>query len=252
MLKLRDVTGDGHCFYRSLYHLVKSDETVFRGLLKNVADEDKGYKYLRALLSSAFDRQKAEGLPNMLGRDAWEKTREMLSNLKMIMDGCASRKDLHMLVRMYPLVSCIRDAYMKTKDNEDEEDEEDEEVFDIVMSLCGQRIRHHATFASEIEVELVKYLLAKYDIRLLILSKPYDDDEADALQCKWMRDLKAQLNAPLFERGMSRTQKEKCRINVMVNDMNIHYQYLSFIINDNEETLIPFLALKSMIEAQEL
>ena len=70
----------------------------------------------------------SESLPVILGRDVWEKTREMLWNLKMIIDGCESKTDLRRLAQMYPLVSCMRTHQRDKKD-------EDEDVFAIMPRL---------------------------------------------------------------------------------------------------------------------
>jgi hypothetical protein len=214
-LKIVDVQGDGHCFYRCLYRIVRGNPDLRRVFLTPVSHfcqqyhetEDEAVGYIRESVASSF----------------WPET-----------DVCHSNED-------FELASSIVQNLVHLKLNERAEDiddmlpllqsiSRDMDVEDI-MEAMFYTVKDTATFASAVEIDIVKAKLERQHVHLAVISFDSQEPMSKHIE-KWLSDLASIMRAIRGRRvthGSALDQTVACgRMAVLVNYDNVHYKVMRF------------------------
>jgi hypothetical protein len=157
--QIRNVKGDGHCYYRCIYQIAKVDEDVKNALyIENMDNEDEAIQEIRQYVASSLKCEK--------------KTQTILKNLLDIYN------DVPEISQNYPLLKRInvKDTF--------------EEIRDTVIKAIEDTNMYASSF--EHEVILSRFTEESYDaivdLRIIILTKNSDEKQEDIAD-KWLRQL---------------------------------------------------------------
>jgi hypothetical protein len=168
--QIRNVKGDGHCYYRCIYQIAKADEDVKNALyIEHIDDEEAAVQEIREYVAMSLKCEK--------------KTQNILKNLLDIY------KDVPEISQNYPLLKKI-----KVGDNF-------EEIRDIVIKAIEDTNMYASSF--EHEVILSRFTEESYDaivdLKVIILTKNSDEKQEDFAD-KWLRQLQPILKTISHER----------------------------------------------------
>jgi len=188
-LTIHNVRGDGNCYYRCIWNIVKNHDEYANAFYINDADkktEDDGAQEIREYVALSV---KYEQFP-----------KDILINLVEIY------KSTPDIISMYPLLQHV----------------DDDLDFDQLVSTVAREIEETNMMASSYEHEIVKARLNSLaydyigDLQLIILSKACNVKEDDVAE-KWLFELHS---------ALQNTQCDK--IALLINEDNIHYKYMKF------------------------
>lgn len=176
-----NVKGDGSCFYRCLWRVASSDSCVAEDLAldeDDLKDEDVGVREIRRAVAWSI-----ENSPSIIAR------LDDLSDLYF-----ADRS----LVDVIPILEHV-DKNATLVENAE------------AVAAC---VRQTNTYASQFELETVRYMVDSTDIIVLACESFRD---LESLGDKWLREIHAAL------RGVT-----KPRLAIVLNEANMHYRVLRF------------------------
>ena len=189
-LRVVDVKGDGHCYYRCIWNIVKDQSGAKDAMMLTQLEddgEDDMAESIRYFVSLSLKYDK--------------KTVEMFDNL-MQLAGDVDQVSLTHLLEMYPLVTF---AIGEDVDRED------------ARRLAGEHIADSNVYASSFEHDVVSRVLAEEaGIRLIVLSAE-DGDTKEDLADRWLQNM---------DKALPRIGEPN--IAMLVNIGNYHYRYVKF------------------------
>lgn len=157
--KVLNVKGDGNCYYRCIWNIIKNDDELCEAL--NVDDrenEDEGAREIRGYVALSLKYEK--------------DTKNILRNLLEI------HKDVPGIENMYPLLKGLQDY----------------DSFDEICAVVSERIESTSMMASGFEHDVIANRLCKItydcatDLQLIVLTQDEGEDKDD-LADKWLRQL---------------------------------------------------------------
>ena len=150
--KIVDVKGDGNCFYRCIWNIVKDHEVAKEDfMLVDDKNEDDGCLEIRYYVATEikFKQYAQDMLMNIIELDA-------------VVDG---------LSELYPFL--LEPKYIRAKDDS---------ISNVITSVCDI-IKYTTTMASELETTIISSTLTQYsDICLLILTQNCNEVEGDMIK----------------------------------------------------------------------
>lgn len=201
---IHDVKGDGHCFYRSVYQILK--ESPFGQDALSIQDtyinpdmtEDHGVEIMRSYI--------AEGIRRGLFEDA-KLTIDNLCSLTEGLSDTDKEELFDQLEEMYPFVT-IDTCNLKGVSR-----------YYAIANMI-ENMEKPVMYASSLEIDIIKGELAtkgdnKPNLTILIISN--SGRRSRKVEEKWKSDLLA-----LLENAVTRN------VAVLLNKNNVHYQYLTF------------------------
>ena len=227
IIQVHDVEGDGNCFYRCLYAIIRNDPLIKKSFSIPVLqdespeeEENNAVQAIRNKVADAFfvfhDRSKY-----IIAKTMIQSLIDLLLTMK------EDTKEIKNLQSMYPLVSCVRRTLRKYQNTDVVPVEERKGfLFLTCMNNCARVIREKPICASSIEIDIVRHILEKHNgVHLAIISdtsiSPREKQE------RWVHDLRNSLMA----HGIH--QKDNMRVALMINCDNVHYMYASFVKTKN-------------------
>lgn len=208
---LRDVAGDGHCYYRAVYRLIGAQPTARAALgIAEDATEDDAVVDLRKTVARV-----------LLAGDVVPEANaaiDTLCELAAVSDEIAEE-----LVEMYPfLTEDVRTASRSSKR----------------YRLVANKIAKTPLYASALEHHVFQTLLGPANVSLLVLSAPTLGVSGKRRDI-WKKDLRT-----LLRNTTTR------RVAVLLNVANVHYQYFSFKGSDDptDHTLLSRQKLLALLE----
>lgn len=154
-----DVKGDGHCYYRCIYNIAKSESEIAEALyINNINNEETAIQEIREYIALSLKCEKP--------------TQNILNNLIELY------KEIDDIRRYYPLLKKIN--------KDDDFDTNCKKVIDIIENTN--------MMASSFEHEIIASRLktpsydAFIDLQLIILTKDSSENLSD-LSDKWLRQL---------------------------------------------------------------
>lgn len=197
-LTIHNVRGDGHCFYRCMWHIARTDvelSSVIRLDEKN--NEDVGMQEVRSSVARVIRQDlNSESIVSSLVYFK-ELHRESLSSIKDTIQCC-------------PILECI-DPGLSTRQN---------------CEHVAHAIEHTNIYASSVEIEVMQTVLNEIGVRIVVILWEVFESEDDIAE-KWLTQLDKKMM----------TVREN-RICILVNFDNIHYKFIKFraslLIDSNE------------------
>jgi len=193
--ELRDVRGDGNCFYRAVYRIMQdADGDVKERLaLADVHSEDAGVGTLRAFIASAVD-----------GHRANPDSHQQIDNLCDLVQAAKPKDRKELIDNLHDNYPFVTAATCKKQG-----DARYKAVADMIRSTKKRM------YASGLENEVVRKALMDANVALLTISS--NGSIRSSTEKKWQADLNK-----LLERTTA------SQIAVILNRNNEHYQYLRF------------------------
>jgi len=234
VLTLVDVKGDGHCFYRCLYRIIKGDADLrssFHLLPPSSAttnsSEDDCIWTIRTSIAQCFvpDNHPRASSSNIGDRDLTRDIVRNLLRLKLI-DRVTG------LDALYPLLRVCNDpsSPIKSQDvvsvgdrSRGDSSAIEEGALTEAMALMYDMVAGEATFASQIEIEIVKNRLASKRIHLAVLSQTRHDRLGEVEE-KWLTDITSFLASCAQRQGYDAGDD----VSIILNVDNVHYKILKF------------------------
>lgn len=190
--KIFNVKGDGNCYYRSIWHIVREHPDLAEALyVEHICDEDEdeGAEEVRTYVSLSLKHEKP--------------TQDMLKALM------ALYKDVPSIIDCYPLLKFTDpyglDDFDGAKDN-----------------VCLQ-IDTSKMMASSFEHEVIMQRMSTMapdchvDVQLIVLTQ-LDTEKTEDMVDRWFTQLKVLVS------------KTTCdRVAILINQDNIHYKYTRFL-----------------------
>jgi hypothetical protein len=215
--QIYDVRGDGSCFYRAVYQVLRESPKDLERLGGTAdLDEEDGVEHIRIFVGKAL-REKAN-------HDALDT----IDNLCMLVNEADEddRQQLYEdLNEMYPFVT--------KKVCNAKGDKRYGKVAELIEDMDDMM------YASSLEIDVVKQALAKNDIAILVISM--NGRKTKATEAKWKSDLL----------GLLKNCASK-NVMVLLNKNNVHYQYIVFKGPSDEafQTITKKSNMVAMLEEQ--
>jgi hypothetical protein len=190
-----DVRGDGSCFYRAIYQILRESPKGASelNLTEGGITEDAGVKHIRDyignILRMVWDQEAIESVDNLctLVSEAGEEDREQL---------------LEDLNEMYPFVT---DNVCSAKGTR-----RYQKVAELIEDMDDMM------YASSLEIDIVKRMLESIaNLSVIVIS--YTGKRGEKVEDKWKQDIMGLLQ-----------NSTKRDVGILLNKNNIHYQYLVF------------------------
>jgi len=205
-LIVHNVNGDGHCFYRCIWNIIKDHPEIFHGKLCDVPREshkdreyDMVYK-LRTSVASCFLQDEDEEFRK--DDKLYSLTRTCIENIKVL-----ERSGFCQIQNYYPF-------YQKHDDQDDDEDDDDDGY------IYFKSIAHTNVMASHVEVHIMKELFHQNDVELIVVnSENINNRMLTEMSEKWKKDLTV-----ILQHSIMPTKY----VAILVNEENIHYRYVTF------------------------
>lgn len=197
---IHNVAGDGHCFYRALFQIVKDAPSHIKDMVAvhEIEDEDDGVASIRKFVAASIKkRTHVESITTI----------DNLCSLIQTADESDRGMLLEQLNEMYPFVVdevCLKKGVRRYK-----------EVANMIENM------RDPMYASSLEIDLMKSVLANQDIALLTISA---NGHLRTAEKKFNYDL-----------GKLLENTHVKHVAVLLNRNNVHYQYLMFKAPDDEE-----------------
>lgn len=197
---IHNVAGDGHCFYRALFQIFQNAPSHIFDMVAvhDIEDEDDGVASIRKFVAASIKkRTHVESITTI----------DSLCSLIQTADESDRGMLLEQLNEMYPFVVdevCLKKGVRRYK-----------EVADMVENM------RDPMYASSLEIDLMKSVLANQDIALLTISA---NGHLRTAEKKFYYDL-----------GKLLENTHVKHVAVLLNRNNVHYQYLMFKAPDDEE-----------------
>jgi len=192
--KVHDVEGDGNCFYRAVYHVLKESRAAqvqlgIEGTYgTNNSEELEAVKLIRQRVAQSI---KGKVFP------------EITSTIKTL----CKLADVPDMVDMYPFVTkevcAAKGAARYAK-------------IAALVEEAGDTTLDEAMYASSLEMDVIQNIIKVRGLTILAVSA-VDGETARSRTTKWKNDLGALLRTATTP-----------NVAVLLNDDNIHYQYLAF------------------------
>lgn len=210
-MRVRDVRGDGHCYYRCVWQVAKNDSRAFEALC--LVDETEG--------GNQAEDEETEGAIDVrffvvmsLRHDP--NAIDVLRRLLLLAEESSTdHTTLSHLKECYPILAspctaAASEAGAGTSLTRGI-------AFDVVLARVRDEIENAGIYASSFEHEIVSGALSKEaDLRLLVLCRESEVSKED-LADKWLRQLNKQL-----------PHVSESRVAVLVNHDNVHYMYVTW------------------------
>jgi len=212
---IKRVKGDGHCFYRCLYHMSCSDPNVADVLLeknknkdRHMILEDDGEQFIQLIrmkIASAFLEDED---PTFEDKDYMIASRMFQNALFLYKEMEQKRSDL---AQTYPLLDeCIKRCEHSNDLNNLDDLEE-------IMDYAYDVIAHSNTYASHIELEVTRHLLLDSKILVFVVSQNTNQTQKETSN-KWLRDF-----IGIHKYLESSNNQEDVKMSILINVDNIHY-----------------------------
>jgi len=209
-LIVNDVKGDGHCFYRCIWNVIKDHLQIFHRKLCHDGDvhresdkdieRDMVYK-LRIRVASCFLKDEDEAFRK--DDKLYLLTRTCIENINEL-----ERSGFREIQNYYP--------FYQKHDDEDDEDDEDDNGYIYFKSIA-----HTNVMASHVEVHIMKELFTRSDVELIVVnSENINKRTITDMSEKWKKDL----TVILRHSSMATTY-----VAILVNEENIYFRYFTFI-----------------------
>ena len=192
--KVHNVEGDGNCFYRAVYHVLKESRAAqvqlgIEGTYgTNNSEELEAVKLIRQRVAQSI---KGKVFP------------EITSTIKTL----CKLADVPDMVDMYPFVTkevcAAKGAARYAK-------------IAALVEEAGDTTLDEAMYASSLEMDVIQNIIKVRGLTILAVSA-VDGETARSRTTKWKNDLGALLRTATTP-----------NVAVLLNDDNIHYQYLAF------------------------
>lgn len=206
--KVNDVKGDGHCYYRSLFNIIKKDEDALTALdmgdyIEQIFDKDELFNE-----DDAIDVLR-EYISNEVKTN--EEAKNMIDNLYNLVKNM-DEEDVEELEELYPFIEEIKDVRMKKS-----------RYRKVAEAIRDRKL---AMYASSLENDIIfQQLQLTVNIGLVIISVESEKQiKSRKNKLKWMSDLCGYLKSLETE-----------RVGVLVNVGNLHYEYMTFKAEDDNE-----------------
>jgi|APGre2960657373_1045057.scaffolds.fasta_scaffold00239_22 hypothetical protein len=187
--KIQDVKGDGNCFYRAMYHVLKESPSVqvqlgIEGTYMPKAEREA----VRIIRQRVADS---------IANNTFANTTLIINNL------CELSKEVPNMIDMYPFLTkdvCNAKGALR-------------------YNKIGAQVKDttHAMYASSLELNVVQNIIR--GLTILVISTIEGDSRRSKTSdsSKWKHDLTALLKTVTTQ-----------NVAVLLNDDNTHYQYLAF------------------------
>lgn len=195
--KVHDVEGDGNCFYRAVYHVLKENraaqvqlgiEGTYGTVETSTNQELEAVKLIRQRVARSI---KGKVFP------------EITSTIKTL----CKLADVPDMVDMYPFVTkevcSAKGAARYAK-------------IAALVEEAGDTTMDQAMYASSLEMDVIQNIIKVKGLTILAVSA-VDGETARSRTTKWKNDIAALLRTATTP-----------NVAVILNDDNIHYQYLAF------------------------
>lgn len=152
--KIRDVLGDGNCYFRCIWNIIKDDQILKNCLLidESVTTEGDGVREIREFVSICVVQMK--------------KAKLMLKNLLEIHDACPD------ISIYYPILANI----------------DYDDSFPVICKKVAHVIETTSIMASSFEHDIINSILTLGDLELIVLTQSSDESQEDMMD-KWTRQL---------------------------------------------------------------
>jgi len=206
--KVNDVRGDGHCYYRALFNIIKKDEDALTSLdmgdyIDEIFDEDEIFNE-----DDAIDVIREYISKEVLIDDSAKTMIDNLANLIKDME----EEDIEEMEELYPFIEEIKDVRTrKTRYKK------------VAAAILDRKL---AMYASSLEHDIIERRLTNtVNIGLVIISVESEKKmKSKKNQVKWISDLCGYLKTITSE-----------RVGILVNVGNLHYEYMMFKTEDDVE-----------------
>lgn len=189
-LKIKDVKGDGNCFYRCIWNIIKDDDKAKDDLmLIDTVNEDDGCLEIRYYIVMTLKHA--------------DYAKDMLKNILELSRAVPDISEL------YPF---LEDIGIDTQCNT----QQPKSFQHIIDKICDI-IENTNIMASELETSIISATLIESDISLIILTQDYHETEEDIAD-KWLYQLQKILPKVTTN-----------SIATIINLDNIHYKYMTFM-----------------------
>lgn len=157
-LKVRDVRGDGNCYYRCIWNIIKNNNPLRKSLFiqSTTTTEQEGVRELREYVSICVE--------------SCTKAKDALTNLLEIHRSCPD------IIDCYPILNHINDSTS----------------FEDICTRVADTIKATSVMASSFEHDIINSCMADKDMRLIVLSQATCDSQEDTMD-KWTRQLHVML-----------------------------------------------------------
>lgn len=152
--KIRDVLGDGNCYFRCIWNIIKSDDNLRDCLLvdESVTTEQDGVHEIREMVAISV-----KGM---------QRAKNMLKNLLELHEACPD------ISAYYPILTNVDHA----------------DSFHEICNQVAEAIKTTSIMASSFEHDIINSLLSFGDLKLVVLTQSHDESQEDMMD-KWTREL---------------------------------------------------------------